>query len=100
MAAFLATYLEQVPMACIGGILLYVASGMAKMKEIKEVFAMNRFHIFLMFYTAVMVPVTGFMTAVVSAIVIYIISYRWFDKQEKREEVHHTIKEAEEVAQY
>jgi MFS superfamily sulfate permease-like transporter len=100
MAAFLATYLEQVPMACIGGILLYVASGMAKMKEIKEVFAMNRFHIFLMFYTAVMVPVTGFMTAVVSAIVIYIISYRWFDKQEKREEVHHTIKEAEDVAQY
>jgi sulfate permease, SulP family len=100
MAAFLATYLEQVPMACIGGILLYVASGMAKMKEIKEVFAMNRFHIFLMFYTAVMVPVTGFMTAVVSAIVIYIVAYRWFDRQEKREEEHHSIKEAEAVAEY
>ncbi len=34
MAAFLATYLEQVPMACIGGILLYVANGMVEIKEI------------------------------------------------------------------
>jgi sulfate permease, SulP family len=100
LAAFLATYLEQVPMACIGGILLYVASGMAKKKEIKEVFEMSKFHIALMFYTAIMVPVTGFMTAVVSAIVIYMIAYRWLDKKERKEEVHHTIKEAEEVAEY
>jgi MFS superfamily sulfate permease-like transporter len=104
MAAFLAVYLEKVPMACIGGILLYVASGMAKMKEIREVLAMNKFHIFLMLYTAVMVPVSGFMAAVVSAIVIYIIGYRFFDKKEKKEEVHHTIKEIEtepeDVAQY
>jgi SulP family sulfate permease len=80
LAAFLAAYLEQVPMACIGGILLYVASGMVKIKEIKEVLAMNNFHISLMAYTAVMVPVTSFMPAVLSAIAAYFILGRFFDK--------------------
>jgi MFS superfamily sulfate permease-like transporter len=75
LAAFLASYLEQVPMACIGGILLYVASGMVKSKEIKEVLELNnKFHLFLMIYTAAMVPLTGFLTAVLSALVIYIIA--------------------------
>ena len=75
LAAFLASYLEQVPMACIGGILLYVASGMVKVKEIKEVLAMNsKFHIGLMIYTAIMVPLAGFMTAVLSAIVIFAVA--------------------------
>src|SRR6185503_4089001 len=81
LAAFLAFYLEQVPMACIGGILLYVASGMVKVKEIKEVLGMNKFHIGLMIYTAAMVPLFGFMAAVVSAIVIYAIAYRWLAKE-------------------
>lgn len=73
LAVFLAHHLERVPMACIGGILLYVAVGMVKMKEIKEVLGEgDRFHIGLMIYTAVMVPAFGFMTAVVSAILIYI----------------------------
>ena len=79
LAFFLAPYLEQVPMACIGGILLYVAVGMVKLQEIKEILTMNRFHIFLMVYTATMVPVFGFMTAVVSSILIYAVGYRWFD---------------------
>ena len=35
LAAFLAIYLEQVPMACIGGILLYVATGMVKVKRLR-----------------------------------------------------------------
>ncbi len=75
MAAFLASYLEQVPMACIGGILLYVASGMVKWKEIEEVLAMkSRFHFWLMIYTAVMVPLTGFLTAVLSAIGIFAVA--------------------------
>jgi MFS superfamily sulfate permease-like transporter len=74
MAAFLATYLEQVPMACIGGILLYVANGMVKRKEIREVFeSRSPYHILLLVYTAVAVPVWGFMPAVLSAIVIFII---------------------------
>lgn len=88
MAAFLARYLELVPMACIGGILLYVASGMVKKKEVKEVMGMNKFHIALMIYTAIMVPVTGFMTAVVTAIVIYAITYRWIDKKPAKKAFH------------
>jgi MFS superfamily sulfate permease-like transporter len=72
LAAFLASYLEQVPMACIGGILLYVASGMVKTQEIKEVLSFkNRFHTGLMIYTAIMVPMTGFMTGVLTALIIY-----------------------------
>lgn len=81
MAAFLATYLEKVPMACIGGILLYVASGMVKKKEVKQVLTTSKYHIALMIYTAVMVPVAGFMAAVVSAIAIYAITYRFFVKK-------------------
>lgn len=74
MAAFLASYLEQVPMACIGGILLYVANGMVKRREITLVFeSRNPFHIFLMTYTAVAVPLWGFMPAVLSAIAVFVI---------------------------
>ena len=74
MAAFLATYLESVPMACIGGILLYVATNMVKMEELKEIFSMkSNVHIILMIYTAIMLPFFGFLTAVLSAIGIYII---------------------------
>ena len=80
LAYFMAPYLEQVPMACIGGILLYVSSGMVKGQEVKEVLAMNKFHIALMLYTAIMVPVAGFMTAVVSAILLYALLHRWLDR--------------------
>ncbi len=74
LALFLAKYLEMIPMACIGGILLYVASGMIKSQEIKEVLAMkNTFHTLLMIYTAIMVPVAGFMGAVLSAIAIFAV---------------------------
>jgi MFS superfamily sulfate permease-like transporter len=83
LAAFLAVYLEKVPMACIGGILLYVASGMVKMREIREVLSTSRYHIVLMIYTAAMVPLTGFMMAVTSAIIIYIVTHRVFDKKKK-----------------
>jgi sulfate permease, SulP family len=74
LAAFLATQLEKVPMACIGGILLYIATGMVKVGEIREIMAMNnRFHILLMMYTAAMVPLFGFLNAVLSAIVIFAV---------------------------
>ena len=74
LAAYLATYLEHVPMACIGGILLYVANGMVKIPEIKVVTQMrSTSHTILMIYTAVMVPLFGFMPAVLSAIGIYIV---------------------------
>src|SRR4051812_48019221 len=51
MALFLAQYLEVVPMACIGGILLYVSTAMVKPAEVKQVLAHNAFHISLMVYT-------------------------------------------------
>jgi MFS superfamily sulfate permease-like transporter len=80
LAAYLATFLEYVPMACIGGILLYVSTAMVKVGEVREVLAQNKFHIGLMAYTAVMVVVTDFLTGVLSAIVIYAILYRFLDR--------------------
>jgi SulP family sulfate permease len=80
LAAFLASYLEKVPMACIGGILMYVALNMVKWGEVQEVLAHNRFHIVLMVYTAVMVIVTGFLPGVLTAIIIYAVLYRFFDR--------------------
>jgi MFS superfamily sulfate permease-like transporter len=79
LAAFLASYLEQVPMACIGGILMYVAFNMVKKQEVLEVFAHNRFHIGLMVYTAVMVIATDFLTGVLSAIILYVVLYKFLD---------------------
>ena len=80
LAYFLARYLEMVPMACIGGILLWVSFNMIKPAEIKEVMGINRFHTGLMVYTAVAVVVAGFLPAVLSAVVIYGVLYRFFDK--------------------
>jgi MFS superfamily sulfate permease-like transporter len=84
LAAYLATYLEYVPMACIGGILLYVATAMVKPAEIKEVLAISKFHVGLMIYTAVMVVITDFLTGVLSAVILYAILFRFFDKPATR----------------
>lgn len=80
IAAYLASYLEYVPMACLGGILLYVATVMVKPAEIREVLAANKFHVGLMAYTAVMVVATDFLTGVLSAIIIYGALFKFFDK--------------------
>ena len=80
LAAYLAVYLEHVPMACIGGILMYVAHGMVKTKEIREILKQNKFHIGLMVYTGCMVPMVGFMWAVVSAIIIFAVLNTWLGK--------------------
>jgi MFS superfamily sulfate permease-like transporter len=80
LAAFLAHYLEMVPMACIGGILAYVAMNMVKREEVRQVLAHNRFHVALMLYTAAAVIVTDFLTGVLSAIVIYALLYRFLDR--------------------
>jgi sulfate permease, SulP family len=80
LALFLAPYLEIVPMACIGGILLYVATAMVKPAEVKQVLAHNTFHIALMLYTAVVVILTDFLTGVLTAIAIWGALYRFFDK--------------------
>ena len=80
LAVYLASYLEIVPMACVGGILLYVATAMVKPAEVRQVLAHNRFHVALMLYTAVMVVITDFLTGVLSAIVIWGVLTRFFDK--------------------
>lgn len=71
LAYFLARYLEQVPMACIGGLLLWVSVNMVKPAEIRSVWHTNRFHGLLMVYTGVMVIFTGFLTGVISALGLY-----------------------------
>ncbi len=86
LAAYLATFLEIVPMACIGGILLFVAFGMVKPVEVREVLSMNKFHVGLMVYTAVMVVISDFLTGVLSAIVIYAVLYRFFDRKATEKE--------------
>jgi MFS superfamily sulfate permease-like transporter len=80
LAYFLAHYLELVPMACIGGILMWVAFNMVKPTEIKQVWAHNWFHFGLMVYTALMVIVAGFLTGVLSAMLIYGVLFRFVDK--------------------
>jgi MFS superfamily sulfate permease-like transporter len=80
LAAGLANYLEMVPMACVGGILLYVATGMVKWPEVKEVLVTNKFHVALMLYTAVAVIATDFLKGVLSAVILYAILGRFFDK--------------------
>jgi len=71
LAYYLARYLELVPMACIGGILLYVASNMVKREEVEEVFTMSRGHVWLMFATAAGVIATDFLRGVLGALAVY-----------------------------
>ena len=80
LAVYLATYLDLVPMACIAGILLWVASNMVKPAEIKHVWNHSRFHALLMVYTAVMVPLTDFLTGVLSALILYALLARFLDR--------------------
>ncbi|MES2616984.1 MAG: SulP family inorganic anion transporter [Bacteroidota bacterium] len=81
MAYFLAQYLELIPMACIGGILVWVASNMIKPSEIKEIKHLGKFEFSMMVYTAVMVPLTDFLTGVLSALIIYFIVKNFFRRK-------------------
>jgi MFS superfamily sulfate permease-like transporter len=81
LAFYLASYLELVPMACIGGILIWIALNMVKPAEIKQVWAHNWFHVGLMIFTAIMVIVTDFLTGVLSAMIVYGLLFRFLDEQ-------------------
>lgn len=83
MAYYLAQYLELIPMACIGGILIWVASNMIKPAEIKEIKHLGKFEFAMMLYTAVMVPVTDFLTGVLSALIIYFVVKAVFKRRVK-----------------
>ena len=88
MAFYLAQYLELIPMACIGGILVWVASNMIKPSEIKEIKHAGKFEFSMMIYTAVMVPMTDFLTGVLSALVIYFVLKFVFKKKEEEKTSH------------
>jgi len=81
MAYYLAEYLELIPMACIGGILVWVSTNMIKPSEIKEIKHLGKFEFSMMVYTAVMVPVTDFLTGVLSALIIYFLVKKAFKRQ-------------------
>ena len=78
LAYYLAQYLNMVPMACIGGILLWVSTNMVKPAEIKHVWSADRAHGLLMAFTAVMVPATDFLTGVLAALFIYFVFRKSF----------------------
>jgi SulP family sulfate permease len=71
LAFYIASYLELVPVACMGGILLYVAMNMVKPSEIGEVVEMGRGHTWLMVYTAAAVILWGFLVGVLTALAIF-----------------------------
>jgi SulP family sulfate permease len=78
LAFYVAPFLEIVPMACIGGILLWVATNMIKPKEIREVKGSGKFEFIMLVYTAIMVPMTDFLTGVLSAMIIYFVVIKLF----------------------
>lgn len=80
LAFFLASYLEIVPMACIGGILMWVAFNMVKPTEIRQVFVHGWFHTALMLVTAITVIMTDFLTGVLAGIFLYLLFFRIFDR--------------------
>jgi MFS superfamily sulfate permease-like transporter len=84
LALFLARWLEIVPMACIGGILLFVSVNMVKPAEVREVWAHDRFHAGLMVYTAVMVAATDFLIGVLSALILWAVLRRFFEPSAAR----------------
>jgi MFS superfamily sulfate permease-like transporter len=89
LAVFLASWLNVVPMACIGGILVFVAVNMVKPAEVREVWRHNRFHAGMMVYTAVMVPMTDFLIGVLSALAIYGVLHRFLDSpRQPKEPIH------------
>lgn len=83
MVYFLAAHLDQVPMACIGGILAYIAFNMVKKQEIQTVLRMNRFHVFLMILTAIGVFVKDFLSGVLLGLAVYALLKRFFDKPQE-----------------
>jgi SulP family sulfate permease len=73
-------------MACIGGILVWVASNMIKPAEIKEIKHSGKFEFSMMLYTAVMVPLTDFLTGVLSALIIYFVVKKFFNRNKEGRE--------------
>jgi SulP family sulfate permease len=60
---------------------------MIKPSEIKETKLEGKFEFSMMLYTAVMVPLTDFLTGVLSALIIYFVVAKIFPKMSKKKEV-------------
>jgi MFS superfamily sulfate permease-like transporter len=84
-------------MSCIAGVLLFVAVNMVKVKEVRQVLGMGRFHVALMTYTAVAVILTDFLTGVLTAIMLYALLCRFFERPGAGAEV--SARENSEVVQ-
>ncbi len=76
LVAYLATYLEHVPMSCIGGIMMYVAYNMIKPAEVSLILSQGRLETLMMAYTAIMVVATNFVAGVGTAMILYAIASR------------------------
>lgn len=88
IAFTLARFLEQIPMACVGGVLIYVAFSMVSIEEIRGVLAGDsKFHVFLMLWCTVVVAVTNFLVGVLSGIIIYALFHWCADGRGRYEEV-------------
>jgi MFS superfamily sulfate permease-like transporter len=83
-------------MACIGGILAYVAFNMVKWGEVRQVLRHNRFHVVLMLYTAVVVIIADFLTGVLTAIILYAVLRKFLDTPERQPDT--VLPAVEEVA--
>jgi SulP family sulfate permease len=59
---------------------VWVATNMIKVSEITEIRNHGKFEIAIMVYTAIMVPVTDFLTGVLSALIIYFLVKYIFKK--------------------
>jgi MFS superfamily sulfate permease-like transporter len=87
MAYMIASYLEHVPLACVAGILLWVASNMIKTEEIKAQFKNGYLPGFVVVFTAIAVPLTDFMTGVMSALIIYFVGDYFIKKMQPKKAV-------------
>ena len=86
LAIFLARWLEIVPMACIGGILIFVAVNMVKPAEVREIWKHGGVDAGIMAYTAIMVVITDFLIGVLSALVVYAVFGKLLGRAKRRAE--------------
>lgn len=77
LMAFFTQYVSLIPMACVGGLLLYVAMNMVKKEEVRHVLKEGRLHTGLMIYTALMTFFTDLFIAVSTATVFYYLVVYW-----------------------
>lgn len=73
LAFFIAPYLERVPMACIAGLLIWVATNMVDLRDLREQLRHGTAQTALLVYTAFMVAAFDFLTGVASALAIHAV---------------------------